>query len=137
VITLDSSALFTLANVQDDDHALVRAALLDDPGPYIVPTGILGEIAFMIESRLGQASLATFLSDIATGSYTLDCGERDIPRIRELVLKYADFPLGFADAAVIVCTERNGGRVLTLDMRHFSVVAREGTLTLLPGWGNQ
>ncbi len=71
------------------------------------------------------------------GSYTLDCGEQDIPRIRELVRRHADFPLGFADAAVIACAERNGGRVLTLDMRHFGVVAREGTLILLPGWDNQ
>jgi uncharacterized protein len=63
---------------------------------------------------------------------TLDCGEQDVPRIRTLVRRYADLPLGFADAAVIACAERYGGRVLTLDLRHFGVVAREGNLTLLP-----
>ena len=53
-------------------------------------------------------------------------------RIRLLVRRYADLPLGFVDAAVIACAERRGGRVLTLDRRHFGVVGREGTLTLLP-----
>ncbi len=89
----------------------------------------------MIESKLTYGTLVSFISDIEMGSYTLDCGEQDIPRIRELVRRYADFPLGFADAAVIACAERNGGRVLTLDMRHFGVVAREGTLILFARLG--
>jgi predicted nucleic acid-binding protein len=41
-------------------------------------------------------------------------------------------PLGSADAAVIACAERHGGRVLTLDRRHFGVVEREGTISLVP-----
>jgi predicted nucleic acid-binding protein len=48
------------------------------------------------------------------------------------VWRYADLPLGFADASVIACAERHGGRVLTLDLRHFGVVAGEGRLTLIP-----
>jgi hypothetical protein len=39
--------------------------------------------------------------------------------------------LGAADAAVVACAERNGGRVLTVD-RDFGVVAGEGTITVLP-----
>ncbi len=76
--------------------------------------------------------LDTFLNDLETGSYALDCGEQDVPRIRELVRRYADLPLGFVDAAVTACAERRGGRVLTLDLRHFGVVAREGTITIVP-----
>jgi hypothetical protein len=33
---------------------------------------------------------------------------------------------------VISCAERNGGRVLTLDLRQFGVVADEGNVSLLP-----
>ena len=67
-----------------------------------------------------------------SGRFVLDCGEHDFSRVRHLVRRYADLPLGLVDAAVIACAERNGGRVLTLDLRHFGVVAREGALTLLP-----
>ncbi len=55
-----------------------------------------------------------------------------MPRIRALARRYADLPLGFADAAMIACAKRHGGRVLTLDLRHFGVVAREGGLIVLP-----
>ncbi len=67
-----------------------------------------------------------------SGVLTLLCGDGDLPRIRDLVRRYADLPLGYVDAAVIACAERHGGRVLTLDRRHFGVVAREGTISLRP-----
>ena len=46
--------------------------------------------------------------------------------------RYADLPLGFADAAVIACAERNGGRVMTFDRSDFDVVAAEGPITIVP-----
>jgi hypothetical protein len=33
---------------------------------------------------------------------------------------------------LITIDERNNGRVATLDLRHFGVVAREGTITVVP-----
>lgn len=53
----------------------------------------------------------SLLEDLDTGAFAFDCGDRDLPRIRELVSRYADLPLGVADAAVVACAERNGGRV--------------------------
>jgi hypothetical protein len=46
--------------------------------------------------------------------------------------RYAEMKLGFADASVIACAERNGGRVMSFDRRDFEVVAAEGTIELLP-----
>ncbi len=102
-----------------------------DRGPYLVPAGILAEVTYMIEQRLGLHALDLFLADLESHAYALDCGEQDLQRIRELVRRYADLPLGFADAAVIACAERNGGQVLTLDLRDFGVVAREGTIQVV------
>ena len=132
VITLDTSGALALFNRRDPDHEPARVALLEDSGPYLVPAGILAELAYMIEQRLGNAVLDAFLADLESGALTLECGEADFPRIRELVRRYADLPLGFADAAVIACAERHGGRVLTLDIRDFGIVSREGTITVLP-----
>jgi uncharacterized protein len=133
VITLDSSALYALLNRRDQGHAVVLEALDRDRGPYIVPTGILAEVAYLVETGLGTMVMDGFLADLETGAFALDCGERDIGRIRALANRYADLPLGFSDAAVVACAERNGGQVLTLDRRDFGVVAREGTITVLPG----
>ena len=132
LITLDTSGLFALINRRDEDHERSRAALLSDRGPYLVPAGILAEIAYLVERRLGTRVLNRFLADLESGGFTLECGEEDLGRVRELVVRYADMPLGFADASVIACAERNGGRVLTLDLHHFGTVAAEGKLSLLP-----
>ena len=107
----------------------IRAALEQDGGPFVVPVGVMAEIAYLAESRLGLETLDALLDDLQTGAYSLDAAlHEDLPRIRELTRRYADLPLGFADSAVIACAERNGGRILTLD-DHLAVVAREGTIT--------
>ena len=132
VITLDTSGLLALANRRDPDHERTTAALTRDPGPYLVPAGILAEITYMLEQRLGLPVLDLFLDDLTSGAYALDCGADDFSRIRQLVNQYADLPLGFADAAVVACAERSGGRVLTLDLHDFGVVARAGRISILP-----
>lgn len=106
--------------------------LLADPGPYLVPTGILAEVGYLLESRLGRKAMDAVLADLEDGAYALDCGEDDLGRVRELAERYADLPLGYADAAVIACAERNGGRVLTLDQRDFGIVARDVPIVVLP-----
>ena len=132
LITLDTSGLFALLNRGDSDHERVKSVLFEDRGPYLVPAGILAEISYMVEERLNPESLESLILDFESGGFTLECGEEDFPRIRELVARYADLPLGFADASVIACAERNGGRTLTLDYRHFGVVAGEGRISLAP-----
>ncbi len=131
-MTLDTSGLVAVMDRHDPNHGRAARALADDRGPYVIPTAILAEIAYFLEQKVGGRVLDALLEDLEAGRYRLDCGEEDLSRIRHLVQRYADLPLGFADAAVIACAERHGGKVLTLDFRHFGVVAREGTITILP-----
>ena len=133
MITLDTSALYALLNRRDRAHAAAVAALESDPGPYLVPAATLGEVAYLVEERLGIKVLDLVLADLESGAYTLDCGEADLGRARQLVQRYEDLSLGYVGAAVIACAERNGGRILTFDLRDFGVVAAEGTITILPG----
>ena len=132
MITLDTSALYALLNRLDRGHAVAVETLNSDPGPYLVPAVTLGEIAFLVEERLGSRVLDLLLADLESGAYTLDCGEADLGRARQLVLRYEALSLGYVDAAVIACAERSGGRVMTFDLRDFGVVAAEGTITILP-----
>ena len=98
----------------------------------IVPMGIMAEIGYMLEQRLGLRALDAFLNDLETGQFTLDSGLEDLPRVRTLINRYSSLPLGFADSVVIACAERFSKRVLTLDQRHFTVVGREVGLELRP-----
>jgi predicted nucleic acid-binding protein len=133
VITLGSSGIIALFRRRDEHHERARTSVEDESGPLVVPAGILGEVTYMLELRGGTRVVDAFLVSLLDGTMLLDCGERDFYRIRELIGRYANLPLGFADAAVIACAERRGGRVLTYDQRHFPVVAVEGTITVVGG----
>lgn len=92
----------------------------------------MSEIAYMLDVRFAGRGIDGLLAAFERGSYALDCGNEDIPRIRYLMSRYADFPLGYADASVTACAERLGAPVFTFDRRHFAVVAAEGTLSVVP-----
>lgn len=131
-LTLDTSAVIALADDRDPDHEATAGALDADRGPYVVPAGILAEAAYMLETRVGHEAVSAFLADLVDHRLLLHCGEDDFRRVGELVVRYRDLPLGFADAAVIACAEQRGGRVLSVDRRDFDVVAGELPLEVLP-----
>jgi predicted nucleic acid-binding protein len=122
-----------LMNREDRHYQRCRAVFTTDIGPYYFPVSVVAEITWMLETRLPPNIEDDFLEDLKERVFTLDWLDRDLIRIHDLVRRYRDLPLGFADAAVIACAERHGGRVLTTDRRHFPVVARgERTITTLP-----
>lgn len=130
-MTVDTSAILAAQDQEDPHHGEALAALSADTGPFLVPAGIMAEAAYMIEARLGPDVLDAFLLDLEEGAFSLDCGENDLPRVRAVFNRYRDLPLGYADASVIACAERNGGRILTFDLRHFAAVAREGIIRIV------
>ena len=133
MITLDTSGLIAYIGTQDRYHRACTNILDVESAPAIIPIAVLAEMAFMIERDFPPEVERAFLADLRERAYMLDWNEQDVGRIEQLAERYHDLPLGFADAAVIACAERHGGRVLTTDFRHFSVVARrERTLTVLP-----
>ncbi len=58
-----------------------------------------------VEHRLGIKVLDSFAGDLQAGGFSLDCGEQALSRVRELLTRYADLRLGFADATVIACAD--------------------------------
>ncbi len=105
-------------------------------GPLLIPSPVLAEVCYFVETRVGPEAEATFLESVANKEIELvDLTETDLLRMAELVRKYADFPLGAIDASIIAVAERlDVGEVATLDRRHFSVVRsrRKTPFRLLP-----
>jgi len=97
-----------------------------DPGPYYLPSGLLSEIGWFLEERYRHLQSA-FLADLTEAVYTIDWDPLDLDRLSTLVEKYGNLPMGIADAIVVLCAERHGGQVLTLD-EHFSIVGRDPDL---------
>ena len=132
MIVLDTSGVIALLVRSDPNHASAVAVLRGERQSVMIPTGIMAEIAFVLQARSGEKPVLCLLDSLLAGSVLWWCGEDDLARVRDLMVRYADLPLGYADATVIACAERNGHRVLTFDYRHFGTVAREGTFSIEP-----
>ncbi|MBV9281759.1 MAG: PIN domain-containing protein [Chloroflexi bacterium] len=125
--------MLALINTKDKNHQACRASFNREGPPSLISIAILSEIAWFLEARFPSDVERTVLRDLRRGAYTLDWDTSDLTRIDELTERYRDLGLGLADAAVIACAERHGGKVLTTDRRHFPVVARgEKTISVLP-----
>lgn len=131
MIVLDTSAVIAYMNRADPHHLRAVDIIDNATGPRIIPTPILSELAYMVETRINSAAFLALMDDILDGAYLRDCCEPDLKRTVELQRRYSDMSLGFADASVIACAERLAIPAFALDMRHFPVVAREGTFRLI------
>ena len=132
MITLDTSGVVALFVRRDQRHREAVRALEAARMPTVVPVGILAEVDQVLGRRLAPAASVAFLEGIEAGETLLDCGDLDLPRIRALMNRYAELPLGFTDAAVVACAERNGGTVLTFDRNGLETISRDVPITLIP-----
>lgn len=132
MITVDTSALIAAIDTRSAAHRAVVRVLEVEDAPLLLPAETLGEIGYFLHSVFPPAVTHAFLDDLESGAWIVDYSSTRISRIRELIVRYSDLKLDLVDAAVIACAEDNGGRVLTLDLRDFLPVAREGSITVLP-----
>lgn len=99
-------------------------------------TVIVMEVCYFLSTRASPAAEAAFLRSVAVGTFDLVILDSDdLTRSAELVERYANLPLGAADASVIAVAERlHIRRILTLDRAHFSIVRPNhvDTFDLLP-----
>ena len=87
-----------------------------------MPLPVLGEIGYLLESRVGPQAEVTFLKSFGSDGFQIaELEEQDIRRMAELVETYIDLPLGMVDAAVIAIAERlRLTEIATLDQRRSS-----------------
>jgi uncharacterized protein len=136
VITCDTGPLVAVLNANDADHQRCTDFLERHPGPLLVPSPVVTEVCYMTESRVGPAAEAEFLRSLVSGELELaELTRPDLSRMAELLHRYADLPLGAADASVIALAERLRIReIATLYHRDFTVVRPRhvSALILLP-----
>lgn len=85
---------------------------------------VVAEAAYLLTRELGTQAEAALYDAIISGTLAVEpLAMVDWRRMRELVERYGNLPLGGTDASVIAVAERLGAtRIATLDRTHFSVV---------------
>ncbi|WP_431781601.1 type II toxin-antitoxin system VapC family toxin [Streptomyces chumphonensis] len=135
-LIVDAGPLYALLDRHDAWHSSCARLLETHPGPLIVPTLVVSEVAHLAGSRLGPRAEVLLAQDFAEGLFTVDAVHPgDWLRMAEMTARYADLPLGLVDASVIACAERHGAHeVATVDRKHFGTVRPPHTdfFTLLP-----
>jgi uncharacterized protein len=123
-LIVDAGPLYAYVDADDAHHAACLDLLETHPGPLIVPTLVVTEVAYLLGTRVGWEAEARFLGDLASGAFVLEpVHPADPLRMVQLVAQYHDLPLGTVDASVIAAAERlDITEIATVDRRHFTVV---------------
>lgn len=139
MLLCDTGVLLAAGNVKDQAHQACVSLLREAEGPLLVPSPVMGEVGYLLQSRVGPRAEVIFLRSFGGDGFTVaELEDDDIPRMAELADTYLDLPLGIVDAAVIAIAERlRLAEVATIDHRHFSVVRPRHVpaFALLPGLG--
>ena len=128
MILVDAGPLVALVDADDQHHASCVAALkrLREPLASVWPA-VTEAIYLLSDLPKAQEAVWDMLTRRAIDLLPLDVG--DVPRIRELMRKYADRPMDPADAALVRVAERDGIRkIFTIDRKDFAVYRLHGRI---------
>jgi predicted nucleic acid-binding protein len=134
MILIDAGPLVALVDADDQHHSTCVAALKTLREPLVTVWPPLTEAIYLLSDLpKGQEAIWEMLQRGVLHLLPLDSA--DVPRMRELMRKYANRPMDLADAALIRAAEREGLRkIFTVDRQDFSVYRLHGRIrpTLIP-----
>ena len=126
MILVDAGPLVALVDADDQYHKKCVAALKVLQEPLVTVWPPVTEAMYLLgDLPKAQEALWEMLGRGVLQLLPLDL--TDIPRMRELMSKYADPPMNLADAALVRVAEREGIRkIFTVDREDFSVYRLHG-----------
>jgi predicted nucleic acid-binding protein len=117
---IDTGPLVAYLDARDPGHGAVAATLDDFSGQLATTSAVITEaMHFVSASDEGPRLLAEFVATSRTEVYDL-CRPPELLEAALLMRKYADTPMDFADATLVLLAEAIDIRdILTLDRRGF------------------
>lgn len=127
MIILDTSGLLAAIDSSQNQHLAAAATLRAAGVPRSLSPFVLGELDYVLTTRVSARAARRFLQEVADGVYQLESfGADDVVRATKILDRYPALELGIADASIVILAERYGTRdLLTLDERHFRAVRDE------------
>lgn len=134
-LLLDTGALVSILDRSQSRHAEFAKAFGEWERPVVSTEAVLTEATHLLGRLKGgrEACVDFFLSG---GALLVPATRASLRRARELVSRYADLPMDYADATLVALAEDLGTRlVFTTDRRDFGVyrIRDKGRFEILPG----
>ena len=120
MILVDTGPFVALFDPRDPDHGGAEDLLASLRGPLITTTPVLTEAFHLLDPKSrGATALRQFIGAKGVGVWFMD--QSSLSRALELMQKYADHPMDFADASLVSAAEAlRTTSVFTLDRNDFS-----------------
>jgi predicted nucleic acid-binding protein len=129
---LDTGPLVALLSKNDSAHDRCVDVFTTFRGHLLTTEAVLTEAMHLVGRRGAAPCLDFFLR---AGALIVPAHLRRLQRCHDLVVRYADVPMDFADATLVALAEEFGiGDVFTLDQRGFHTYrwGRTRRFTLVP-----
>ncbi|HEV2055010.1 MAG TPA: PIN domain-containing protein [Methylomirabilota bacterium] len=131
---VDAGPLVALLSKDDARYRRCRAVFRGLREPPLTVWPVLTDAMHLLRDSWGGQDRLFGLLEVGSVEIA-PLGPGDLSRMRQLMQKYHDLPMDFADAALVTVAEREGiTRVFTLDRRDFEVYrpAKIGRFSLVP-----
>ena len=124
-ILIDAGPLIALFDSSERHHKGVQAFLKAHPYRYVSTLAVFTEVSHMLDfSAKAQHDFYEWV--MYKGVIISDIHQNDMPRLLELTEKYADLPMDFADATLVITAEKTSIReIISLD-RDFDIYRLPG-----------
>jgi len=121
VIIADTGFWVAILDDRDSFHPLALKVAEKIEEPLITTIPVITEVCYLLQNRRGQNFATAFLRSHRRGAFKLfDMDEGHFGRCEELMNQYANLPMDFADASLVVLAEHLGhGRIVSTDQRDF------------------
>jgi len=104
-IVVDAGPLIALFDKDDDYHKKAITFIKKFHGELITNYAVITEVTHLLDFSINVQ--CNFLHWIISGGLTIsEIKNEDLSRILELIVKYSDLPMDYADASLVVLCER-------------------------------
>lgn len=120
---IDAGPLLAAINRNDNWHSESAALLRRMDCPFYTTLAVITEAMHLLGRYAGTPGQAALWRLILRGDLMVEHPtQRDLQRMADLMSRYADRPMDFADASLVAVAERLGlNRIVTLDRTDFSI----------------
>ena len=121
MIIADTGFWVALADKKDKHHQEADNFVKTTNEMLITTYPVITEVCHILLKRQGIKAQLNFVKMYQLGAFEVfDMPKKDKDRVLSLMQQYADLPMDFADASLVLLAEQLGhGRILSTDKRDF------------------